>query len=122
MAEALFSHLSPNHNVSSAGTDVSAENVGKRVSEIDTKLTTAMGEEGIDMTHKIRNQLTPELVEEADIVVALNSLEELPDYLKNSPKLEVWDVSNAVGQDQEFYNNLRDIIKGRVADLIKRVN
>ena len=121
MAEGLFSHLSPEDETFSAGTNVTSENENKLISEIDSKVVKTMEDEGVDVTKKVRNQLTPELVEKADKVVALNSIVELPEYLKNSPKLEVWDVSNAVGQEQEFYNNLRDLIKTKVLDLIKRL-
>ncbi len=119
MAEALFSHFNSEHIAFSAGTSVPIENENQLVSEIDTKLVNAMTEEGIDVTKKVRNQLTPELVSNSDRIVSLISIDELPEYLKNSNKLETWDVSGAVGDGQEFYNNLRDIIKSKVLDFIK---
>jgi len=122
MAEALFSHLSLKDYASSAGTHVSPENDNRLISGVDNNVVEAMNGEGIDVTKKIINKLTPELVIKADKVVALNSIDELPDYLKNSPKLEVWDVSNVTGQGQEFYNNLRNLIKTKILDLVCRLN
>ncbi len=122
MAEALFSHFNSEHIVSSAGTDVPVENENQLVSEIDTKLVNAVDAEGIDVTKKVRNQLTLEMVTGSDRVVSLISIDELPDYLKNSNKLEIWDVSSAVGDGQEFYNNLRDIIKIKIVDLIRKLD
>jgi len=119
MAEALFSHFNSEHTAFSAGTDVPVQNENQLVSEIDTKLVNAMNAEGIDVTKKVRNQLTPDLVSNSDRIVSLISFDELPEYLKNSNKLETWDVSGAVGDGQEFYNNLRDIIKSKVLDFIK---
>jgi protein-tyrosine-phosphatase len=81
-----------------------------------------MTEEGIDVAEKVRNQLTSELVSNSDRVVSLISFDELPDYLKSSEELEIWDVSDAAGDGQEFYNNLRDIIKLKILDFIKKMD
>jgi protein-tyrosine-phosphatase len=122
MAEGLFLHLTSNHIAHSAGTSVPIENENQLVSEIDTKLVNAMTEEGIDVAEKVRNQLTSELVSNSDRVVSLISFDELPDYLKSSEELEIWDVSDAAGDGQEFYNNLRDIIKLKILDFIKKMD
>ena len=119
MAEALFSHFNSGHTAFSAGTSVPIENENQLVSEIDTKLVNAMNAVGIDVAKKVRNQITLDMVTGSDRIVSLISFDELPDYLKNSDKLEIWDVSGAVGDGQEFYNNLRDIIKSKVLDFIK---
>ncbi|MGC9602377.1 MAG: hypothetical protein ABSE76_01370 [Minisyncoccia bacterium] len=81
-----------------------------------------MDDVGIDVRKKLRNKLTPALVAKADKVIALNAKEELPDYLLRSPKLELWDVSDAGGTGALFHANIRDLIKEKVVDLIKQLD
>lgn len=119
MAEAFFLSLAPEHEATSAGTHVSAE--GVPISETADKVVKTMSSAGIDVSHNMSNQLTPEMVETADKVVVLNAPEELPDYLRNSPKLEIWDVSNAAGEGDAFYDHVRDLIREKISDLVSRI-
>ena len=120
MAEAFFVTLAPQHEAISAGSHVSTE--GIPISETADKVVRTMNKAGIDVSHNVSDKLTPEMVETADKVIALNASEELPDYLRNSSKLEIWDVSNAAGEGDAFYDNIRDLIKEKIVDLVERIN
>lgn len=120
MAEALFADMATGHEVSSAGTSVNSE--GVPLSETADKVVATMERVGIAVAKKVSSQLTPDMVERAGRVVALNSVEELPEYLQKSPKLEVWSVTNvAVGEGDDFHDSLRDVIRARVVDLARRL-
>lgn len=119
MAEAFFTILAPQHETMSAGTHVSSE--GVPISETADKVVKTMSKAGIDVSHNVSDQLTPEMVEAANKVVVLNAPEELPNYLRNSPKLEIWDVSNAAGEGDAFYDNIRDLIWEKISDLVSRI-
>lgn len=118
MAEAFFAHLAPHHETFSAGTHVEPESEGTPVANTVIR---SMHELGMDLEGKVRNQLTPDMVKAADRVVALNSPDELPEYLRNSPKLEVWEVPDMFQMDEQFYRDTRTLIQEKVADLVNRL-
>ena len=119
IAEAFFATFAPEQETGSAGTHVHSEDVP--LSDTAEKVVRTMKGVGIDVSQQVSNQLTPEMVKEADKVIALNAREELPEYLRSSPKLELWDVSNAEGEGDAFYDNIRDLIREKVADLVQRI-
>lgn len=122
MAEAFLTTIAPHHEASSAGTHLTPSEENQPISEITEKVIKAMNEVNIDVSRKLRNKLTQELVAKADKVIALNTKEELPDYLLASPKLETWDVPDAGGTDAAFHAKVRDDIKKRVQELAQRLD
>jgi protein-tyrosine-phosphatase len=114
IAEALFrKKFNDEHVVVSAGTKLSGpeQAIGGLLPNIQEVLD-VMSEEGIDIGGYIRKQLTEDMVENADKVIAvMEDTEELPEYLINSPKLIRWSVPDPKGQDLEFTRNVRDQIK-----------
>ena len=122
MAEAFFAHMAPRHHATSAGFLVLPEREGRPISEVTDKVIQSMQEEGIDMSAKVQNKITPAMVEEADKVIVLAPEAALPDFLEYSPKLEIWNVSDAGGTDQAFHHHTRDLIKEKVRNLIQRID
>ena len=118
MAEAFFADLAPHHEAFSAGTHVEPELEGTPVANT---VINSMREIGMTLEGKARNQLTPAMVEAADKVIALNSADELPDYLRRSPKLEVWNVPDMFQMDEQFYRDVRALIREKVLDLVNRL-
>ena len=123
MAEVFLADLKPEHDITSAGTHVLLENEGVPISQLGEKVIATMDELGFNLRDKKMNKLTPELVDAVDKVIALNDKEELPGYLKNSPKLEVWDaMPDAAGTEATFHDRLRDKIREKVSELARKLD
>lgn len=122
MAEALFRKMTDNKiAVISAGTKISGpeQPIGELMPHIQEVLD-VMNEEGVDVSKYTRKQLTKEMVDGSDRVIAIiEDTEPLPDFLLNSPKLTRWNVPDPKGQDLEFTREVRDGIKIRIQNLLK---
>lgn len=119
IAEALFKKSFGNqHEIISAGTKLSGpeQPIGDLMPGIQEVLD-VMKEEGIDVSMNVRKQLTEEMVESVDKVVAImEEHEELPEYLINSGKLVRWNVLDPKGKDlgatREIKNKIKELIEG----------
>ncbi|MDB5238599.1 MAG: Protein-tyrosine-phosphatase [Candidatus Kaiserbacteria bacterium] len=120
MAATIMRALRPDIEVVSAG--VMAENAGDMVSDVSEKGIEVMKELGYDMSHNKISQLEPQMVDAAERVILMGELPEsaAPDYLKNSPKLETWDVPDP-GYGHITHAAARDMILEKVKDLAERV-
>lgn len=85
---------------------------------INAPVIEVMQEEGIDISDGHPKQITREMVEEADLVIALGGDPELifPVLLRN--KLITWPTPDPFGESVERTREIRDMIKVRVSDLI----
>lgn len=114
IAEALFrKKFGDKHKVISAGTKISGpeQPIGELIPQIQEVLD-VMKEEGTDVSMYVRKQLTENMVEDADkVVVIMEKVEAMPDYLLNSPKLIRWDIPDPKGKDLEFTRNIKNEIK-----------
>lgn len=114
MAEALFKkQFGDKYEVISAGTKLSGqeEPIGNLTPAINEVLY-VMKEEGLDVSQCVRNQVTEEMVNESDKVIAiLEDLDELPEYLKESPKVIHWTVADPKGMDLDGTRKVKDEIK-----------
>ena len=79
----------------------------------------AMEECGIDMHENIRHQVTPNMAEEADVVIALVPQETCPDFMRNSPKTVYWNVEDVLSVSLEEFKKVRERIRPLVAAFIK---
>lgn len=117
IAEALFrKKFNEKFKVVSAGTHISGKEqpIGELMPQIQEVLD-VMKEEGIDVSMAIRKQLTENMVNDADKVVAITeNIEELPDYLLNSQKLIRWYIPDPKGKDIEFTRNVKNNIKEHI--------
>jgi len=118
MATAFFNKLSKKHFAFGAGTLVGKSEGTK----IPALVIASMAEERFDLSHKTRNQLTPEMVNQADKIIITDEKENLPDYLIHSSKNVFWNVPDAVGTSLEFHNQIRDQLKELVKNLIKELD
>lgn len=117
MAEAIFNNLFKGmHTAISAGTQVSKEN--QKIKDRDPNIVAVMKEIGIDVSENMRNQLTPEILREADEVVVMAEKETIPDYLNQNKKAIFWKVADPKGQTLEFAREVRDQIQALVNDFI----
>lgn len=108
IAEAFYNNLTGSHDATSAGTMATGlDHMGSRAAEV-------MREVGIATDSQYSKQLTPDMVDTADVVV-LFPANGTPDYVKTSPKTVLWDVV-----DPHYYHDEGMPLVQRVRDEIKR--
>ena len=126
VAQAYFSRAS-GHDCQSAGTHVE-DREGETLlaaairSGFHLSLA-AMAEEGFDISSRRRVQLSPAMVEWAELVVVLvnNDEVELPPYLENSGKTRHCMLLDPLGQPIETVRQVRDQIRELVVSLLQEI-
>lgn len=119
MAAEFYNQLHPGE-ADSAGTIVDLPGQKLKDRRAVVEVVEAMKEIGVDMSENIRKQLTPQIANNYDKIIALCEPETMPEYMKNSQKLEIWDVEDAMEKPMDKVRKIRDQIKELVADLAKR--
>jgi protein-tyrosine-phosphatase len=76
---------------------------------------------GMDIADKERQQLTPQMVDEADLVVVITEKEQWPAYLQEGGKVVFWDIPDAVGQDDAFVYEVFTQVRRRVEQLVEEI-
>lgn len=117
----FYNQLHPG-DAASAGTivDVPGQKLKERGPAVEVVL--AMKALGIDMSENVRRQLAPEMLHHYDKVVVLAEPESIPDYLKESPNVEIWEVEDARGKTIEQAKVIRDDIKQKVENLARKLH
>jgi SanA protein len=120
MAGTMLKSFIPYADVQTAGTI--ADKAGKLVSDVTNDGVVAMREIGFDMRSNTITKLTQKMVEDADTVILIKPIlgGPIPEYLKNSPKFEIWTVPDP-GYKQITYDGARDMILKKVKYLVFRV-
>lgn len=119
MAEFLVHKLYANkYEAVSAGTKLSGpeEPIGNLV-PLTQAVIDVMLEEGLDISTAIRKQVTEDMVNNSDKVIAILEDEDLPQYLIDSPKLIRWFVLDPKNKDLIEPRRIKDEIKGLLAGL-----
>ena len=114
MAEFLFRQkFGDQHHISSAGVKLTGpEQPISDLLPLTKEVIDVMKEEGLDISSAVRNQLTPQMIEEMGKIIAVIEDEELlPSYLTGSPKLIRWNVPDPKGKDLDFTRDVREQIK-----------
>jgi arsenate reductase len=78
-----------------------------------------MAEEGIDIAGATPEVLTPEAVQESDVVISMGCGDACPFY--PGMRYEDWDLEDPAGQGVESVRRIRDEIKRRVIDLLSEL-
>ncbi|MCH8063030.1 MAG: low molecular weight phosphatase family protein [Chloroflexi bacterium] len=127
VAEALF-NLRSSHKATSAGVRVDQhmrENnvVGKAVKDgaASPHSIPFMLERGVDVSENQRTQLTPEMANAADLVVAILDSDQKVDYLAGAQNVEFWDMLDPAGHTQTFADGVFMEIEKRVEELVSRI-
>jgi arsenate reductase (thioredoxin) len=108
MSEALFERAANGrHSAASAGTEP-AERVHPQVVE-------AMREEGVDLSERKPKRLTPEMAEQADVVVTMGCGDECP-FIRGKRYVD-WALPDPAGRPLEEARGLREDIERRVREL-----
>jgi arsenate reductase (thioredoxin) len=112
MSAALFERAADGrHHALSAGT-TPAEHVHPEV-------TTVMREVGIDVSDRVPRKLTPELAEQADVVVTMGCGDACP-YIPGKRYID-WDLPDPAGRPLDEVRATRDDIARRVRDLVSNL-
>jgi arsenate reductase (thioredoxin) len=126
MAEAFYNRLSM-HTATSAGSQVGdreGQTLKERAREAEACTTPGnmlrimKEEEGLDLSRKLRCQLTPELVDHADRVVVMCRTDPYPNYLRDNPRVTFWDIQDLFGTPYEAVRQLKDEVKAHVARMV----
>lgn len=100
------------HQARSAGTRPAAE--------INRTVVEAMKEEGIDLSGRVPQELSPELAEWADVVVTMGCGDECP-YLPGKRYID-WELEDPKGKSLAQVGDIRDEIRRRVSDLAAQLS
>ena len=110
IAETLFNHLS-GHQATSAGTavrhlDVEGQTIKAHSETPGAPVTPGivldlMQEKGFDLSGNTRNQVTLEMVDSADRIILMLGRIPPEDFLAQSEKTEVWDITDPAHMTRE---------------------
>jgi protein-tyrosine-phosphatase len=128
VARACFDQLSQ-HDSDSAGLGVDRINARRNLSSRKLKdfLANAGPVEyirkafGVDISDGERQQLTPEMVDAADLVILIVEKERWPDYLQEGGKVVFWDIPDAFRQDDNFAAAVFRQVHNRVEQLVNEI-
>lgn len=125
VAEALFNRLS---GAESASAGTRADDAVARTKPSSRMLKDSvssgipyMNDQGIDISGKLRKQLTEEMVREADKVIFIADKDTWSDYLRNSEKVVVLDPADTLGLEPDSARPIFDEIKRRVQELVREI-
>ncbi len=87
--------------------------------QINPVAVAAMAEEGIDITGNVPKILTPEAVQESDVVITMGCGDTCPIF--PGKRYEDWDLADPAGKDIETVRAVRDDIKHRIQQLLSEM-
>jgi protein-tyrosine-phosphatase len=105
----------------SAGTIVD-ENENQMIKEIPSAdvVVRLMKNYGIDVSENKRKQLTENMVENFDKIIMMAEPETIPDYLKNNPKIEIWEIQDPKDMNDIDTQKIISQIKSKVLEFIRK--
>ena len=112
MAAAWFNRLADSSKARaiSAGTDPGAH--------VHPEVVTVMREVGVDLAVAPTTRLTPDIAQQAQVLVTMGCGDECP-YVPGTTR-DDWPLEDPKGKPLERVRDIRDEIRGRVAALIAR--
>ena len=115
MAEGFTRHL--------CGEDIKVKSAGtKPAIATSSKAQQVMAEEGIDISSQYPKGFTEDDLKWADRVILMGCGVEFPNIESVKDKVEDWGIDDPIGQPKEKYQEIRDEIKLKVKDLLKRIH
>ncbi len=120
MAEAFVHSLSPETEVQSAAAAIPPEWEGELISKMTLDGIAAMREVGIDMEHARIKQVTKSMIDDAEVVISMATRKELPTYIADSSKLNMWDIMDPDDLAYSVHTSVRDQIFKKVTNLLQR--
>ena len=121
MAEGIFNKLANGKATAfSAGADPGSYE-GNRLKDVGPLVVRCMSELGIDVSEKVSKQITKEMVNDADMVISMVSMDMLPEYLNGSKKLVLWKIEDPKNMDYEGHVQIRNQIFDNVSKLVEDI-
>ena len=74
-----------------------------------------------DIGEKEKQQLVPEMITRADLVVVIAEKERWPSYLQGCNKLLFWDIQDPVGMTDESADQVYREVRRRVEELVAEI-
>ncbi len=127
VAQAYFSKLSQ-HASGTAGIAVDelmakASLSSRKLKDVPTQRSVEYirREFGVGISERERQQLTPALIDNADLVIVIAERQRWPGYLKEGGKVVFWDIPDAVGQTDDFAYDVYRQVQRRVERLVEEI-
>src|SRR6266496_3915498 len=127
VAEACFKTLSQ-HECDSAGIAVNERIAAMKLASKKFKdypnqssVQYIRREFGVDIGEKERQQLVPEMIDTADLVIVIAEKERWPGYLKEGAKVVFWDIPDPAGQADDFAYDIYREVQRRVEQLVAEI-
>jgi protein-tyrosine-phosphatase len=127
VAQAYFDTLSKHHS-NSAGIAVNERIVAMKLPSRKLKdnpnqisVEYIRREFGVDIAEKERQQLIPEMIDTADLVIIIAEKERWPSYLKEGGKVVFWDIQDPAGLADDFASELYRQVRRRVDQLVAEI-
>ena len=76
---------------------------------------------GVDISDRERRQLTPQMMDEADMVIIINEKANWPDYVTEGGKVVFWDIRDGLGQANEAVNHIYGQVRQKVEELVQEI-
>ena len=115
MAEGIAKHLS--------GGKFSVQSAGTKTEKIVTPFAIqVMKEIGIDISHQEPKLITVDMLSASTHFISMGcGVKEACPVPIGVPNIEDWDIEDPWGKDIQFFRKTRDIIKGKVENLLKKL-
>jgi protein-tyrosine-phosphatase len=129
VAQACFDKLS-RHEGDSAGVGVDAQVASRNLPNRKVKhgssrrsVAYIKKEFGLDISEKDRQQLAPDVIDRADMVIVIVGKHLWPDYLKEKEggKVVFWDIVDTVGVDDVIAADTFIVVHRRVEGLVEEI-
>lgn len=118
----FYNLFTKSSDADSAGTDVifPGETLqGLRDKDGGVFVIDAMASEGIDVKNNKQTQIKSDMLDEYDLIINMAGEEYTPIWLSQHPNYIAWNIDDPGGKGLEETNEVKDIIKARVTELIR---
>ncbi len=127
VAQVLFNQLS-SHESSAAGMwvdEVTAKGnwPSNKIKDVPNQRSAEYikKEFGVDITDRERRQLTPQMLDEADMVIVINEKVNWPDYVTEGGKVVFWDIRDGVGLPEGAGYEILGQVRQKVEELVQEI-
>ncbi len=127
VAQVYFAQLS-SHDSSGAGMAVdeitaSRNMPGKKLRDVPNPRSVEYikREFSVDISERERRQLTPQMMDAADLVIVINEKDKWPDYITEGGKVVFWDIRDGVGQADDVTYHIYGQVKQKVEELVQEI-
>ena len=127
VAQACFDQLS-SHESSGAGMAVDEITAkgnwpSKRIKDVPNPRSVEYikREFSVDISDRERRQLTPQMMDEAVMVIVINEKANWPDYVAEGGKVVFWDIRDGLGQADEAAYQIYGQVRQKVEELVQEI-